>query len=219
MKKIILLSLLTASFIVFSCGAPTFINDSWKKSSYNGKKFQKIMVISAGGENFVERAIVESEVIKTLKQYNIVSISGVEVLPNKSFDKDIDGKVDDKTEFENLLKNKVNELNIDGIIFISLKDIKKDVKYIPGTTTYFPDFYKNPFSSHYFAVYNSIHTPGYFSTTSRFYMETSLFDISTNEPVYSVLSETISPQSVNDFAKSFSSEVIKKMITDKVIMK
>jgi hypothetical protein len=213
MKKIILLFIISASFIIFSCSAPTFINDSWKKAGYNGKKYHKIMVISAGGDSFVERAIVESEVIATLKLNNVSGISGVEVIPDNSFDKDKDGKVDDKSEFENLIKNKVKELDIEGIIFLALKDVKKDVKYIP------PETYFNPFYNHYFTVYNSIHTPGYFSTTSKFYMETSLFDTGTNELVYSVLSETISPQSVKDFAKSFSSEVIQKMINDKAIIK
>jgi|WetSurMetagenome_2_1015567.scaffolds.fasta_scaffold12794_3 hypothetical protein len=219
MKKYFLLSVMLVSFVIFSCSAPTFINDSWKKSGYNGKKFQKIMVISAGGESFIERAILESEVIKKLKVNNIDGVSGVEILPNESFDKDKDGNVDDKGEFENLIKNKVKELNIDGVIFLTLKDLKKDVKYTPGTTVYSPTFYYDPFYRHYYTVYNAVHSPGYYTKTARYYMETSLFDAITNELVYSILSETIDPQSINDFAKSYSEGIVNKMINDKAIIK
>lgn len=207
------------SSILYSCGSMTYITDTWGKKGFTGKKFNKVMVMAVAKEKMVARRTIEDVVVKELNARGINAIISYDKISYGMFDKDSDGKVDNTKEAEEMVKAKVNELGIDGVIVMALKDVKKDTKYVPGVPDYMPTYYYTPYYNNYFAVYDRIYSPGYYVENTDVYIESSVYDAQKEELVYSLMSETVNPTSVGDFAKSFSKALSTTLVDQKILLK
>jgi len=220
MKRISLFIVtLLFSAILYSCSSTTYITDTWEKEGFTGKKFNKILVLTVAKENMVARRKVEDAVVKELNANGINAITSYDKMAYVLFDKDEDGKVDDTKDAEEMVKNKVKEINADGVLVITLKDIKKDTKYVQGAPYYVPSYYYTPYYSYYFASYNRLYSPGYYVENTGVYIESSVYDAKKEELVYSVLSETVNPKTLGDFTNSYSKILSETLVNQKVLLK
>jgi hypothetical protein len=220
MKKFSLFTaVLLISSILYSCGSMTYISDTWEKQGFAGKKFNKIVVLAIAKDNRVARRLVEDAIVKELRISGINAVVSYDILPYGDFDKDNDGKVDDPKEAEETVKARIKELNADGVLVSKLKDMKSEKKYVQGSPTYIPTNYYAPYYNYYFMSYEKVNTPGYYVTNTDVYIESSIYDLQKDEMVYSILSNTANPTSLEDFTKSFSKELAKSLVDEKVFLK
>lgn len=220
MKKLSLfVTALVLSAILYSCGGMTYITDTWRAKGFTGKKFSKLGVMAVTKNNIVARRTVEDAMAKDLKASGINAVTTYDVFAYDVFDKDGDGKVDNKEEAEKMVQDKMKELGIDGIMVMKVKDISKEQKYVPGSPTYMPSYYYAPYYSYYFMSYNTLYSPGYYVTDTEVYIETSIFDVQKGELLYSMLSETVNPSSVGDFSKSLTKATVDDLMTNRVLLK
>lgn len=213
------LGFIILSVIFQSCGTTTFITDTWEKPGFTGQKFKKIMVIAVTKDNLLARRTIEDELVRNFKVNGITAITSYNELPHGTFDADNDGKIDNNEEAKEILRKKTEELGVDGILVMRLKDLSKETKYVPGATTWAPSYYFSPYYSYYFGAYESIYSTGYLVNTTKVYIESSLFGVSKEELLYSLLSETIDPASVGDFSKTFSNALVNTLLEAKVLRK
>lgn len=220
MKKLSLfVTGLLLSSILYSCGSMTYITDTWKSKGFTGKKFSKLAILAVTKDNIVARRTIEDAMSRELKASGINAITTYDILAYDAFDKDKDGKVDDKTAAEKMIVDKMKENNIDGIMIMKVKDTKSEQKYVPGTPTYMPSYYYAPYYSYYFMSYNTLYSPGYYVTDTEVYIETSIYDNDNGEVDYSMVSETVNPSSITDFTKSFVKATVEQLVNNKILLK
>lgn len=204
------ISLLLISYLFSSCGSLTYINDYWQKPDYKGRKYSKILVWVLAKESSFSRRVIEDKIVSDLKS------AGVTAAPcYDKFSSDILGDKNENEESqsanEQKLMNIVKSNGADGVLILSVKDIKKYKSYSPG-------YYGYPLSGYSIMAYESAFGPGY-SINSDVFFESGLIDLNINQLVYSVMSETVNPSSVKDFAESFSKKIVGVMVEQGVILK
>lgn len=216
MKKIILTVTILMSLIYFSCSSVTDISGTWRKPGTTAKKYNKIMVLGLSGD-LVKRATVEKAIVSKLRSFGINAVSSVNVFPDSFVDSDNNGKIDN--ENKEAYAEKIKEQGVDGVFTISLMDVKESEYYVPGTTYYAPSTMYYPFYSYYWNTYNVVHTPGYMTKSTNYFLASNFYDLSNDQLVWSAQSETVNPQSLNDFAKSYSTAVVDEFINSNILRK
>jgi len=207
-KTLAVISLLLVSFLFNSCGSLTYITDSWQKPDYKGRKYSKILVWVLAKESSFSRRVIEDKIVSGLKS------SGISAMPSYDrFASDIlesgENALDERAKEEKLMSI-VRSAGADGVLLLAVKDIKKYRSYSPG-------YYGYPFYSYYYNSYESVF--GAYSINSNVFFESGLIDLNTNQLVYSVMSETVNPRSVKDFADSFSSKLVSTLVEEGIVKK
>ncbi|MCE1164907.1 MAG: hypothetical protein LWX07_05840 [Bacteroidetes bacterium] len=209
-KTLAIISLLLISYLFSSCGSLTYIGDSWQKPDYKGRKYGKILVWVLAKESSFSRRIIEDKIVSDLKSAGVTAAPcydkfSSDILENKQ------ESGEDENANEQKLMNIVKSTGADGVLILSVKDIKKFKSYYQG-------YYGYPLSGYSIMTYESVFGTGY-SVNSDVFFESGLIDLNMNQLVYSVMSETVNPSSVKDFAESFSRKIISTMIEQGVILK
>jgi hypothetical protein len=107
--------------------------------------------------------------------------------------------------------------NIDGVMIISLLDAQKETTYVPGSVTYAPGYYGRPYYGYYGARYGAIYDPGYYSTTTSYFIECNAYRLSDEKLVYSCQTKSVDPSSLDKFAYDFSRLIVQDLTKKGVI--
>ncbi|HMQ67572.1 MAG TPA: hypothetical protein PKA90_00695 [Ignavibacteria bacterium] len=217
MKKIIYLTLLlTFSCYFYSCSSVTDISGTWKKPGTIAQKYNKIAVLGLG-KSRVNNSTIENAVISNLRTYGITAVSGSNILTSNFLDADGDGKVDDGSKEK--IADKLKEAGVDGALVLSLQDVKKSEQYVPGTSFYTPYAGFYGFNSYYWGAYNTINTPGYYTTTTNYFISSNFYNMKDLDLIWSAQSETLDPQSVSDFAGSYAPVIAQTFASAGIVSK
>lgn len=220
MKKILFIIIIAWVFQTGCSGSGyTDVSGEWKKPGYTGKKFKKILVVAISNDQ-VKRTNVENAIVNELAKNQINAVSGSVVLdyPSLEIEK---GKIDSAKIAD--VKNKLESLGYDGVIVVSLLDVKEKTNYVPGMT-YTTGFYGyggmypyRGFYGYWPAAYNVVHTPGYYVNTTYIYLEARLFDLTSDELLWSVQTSTSNPSNIKDFAASYAQTIVNDAISSNII--
>ncbi len=178
--------------------------------------FKKVAVLGVSGD-IVKRSAVENAVVQELKKFGINAVSGSNILPDSFIDSNSDGKVD--SENKAAIQAKFKEQGVDGVFVISLMDVKESEHYVPGSTYYTPATVYSPFYNYYWKTYNVVHTPGYVTKSTNYFLSSNFYDLINEQLLWSAQSETFNPQSLNDLAKSYSTTVADDFLSSGIIKK
>ena len=64
-----------------------------------------------------------------------------------------------------------------------------------------------------------MYDPGYYTTDKSYYLEANLYDVESEQLVWSAQSETTNPANLEAFARTFAMVISDQMIKDGVIVK
>ncbi len=219
MKKMLLITLFFA-YLIYGCGgAMTDITGIWKKPDYKGKKFQNILVVAIS-DDIVKRSNVEKILAKTMKESGVNASASSSALPPDLIKMDNDGKMD-STQKSNV-KSQITSMGFDGVVVVSLLDIKDKQTYVPGQTYYSPShYYLSPgygYYNYWYSSYNYVHSPGYYVNTKEIFLSTQLFDVNSEELLWAAESETQNPSNISSLSSSYSYSIVEKMIQSKAVI-
>ena len=96
--------------------------------------------------------------------------------------------------------------NITGVIIVSLLDKEKETYYVPGSTAYVP--YRGGYYGYYGVRYASVYDPGYYQTTTSYFLECNAYRLSDERLVYSSQTKTVDPSSIDKFADEYSKLIV-----------
>jgi len=130
---------------------------------------------------------------------------------------------------------KLQDLKCETIFTIALVDAKSETRYVPPTTApgvYSPYSYApyvqysgygaaspyGGFGGYYGFAIGNLSTPGYYSTTSKYFLESKLFDLNSDETLLSIQSKVTDPSDVARATKKYT-ETIMETIKDLNIRK
>lgn len=209
MKTRIIVSLIAMTFL-WSCA--TSMKYTWTKENFEGKKFDKILVLTIT-KNLKSRTLFENTVVEYLKEEGINATNSLSVFtPVESND--------DLTEEE--IESRIKNGNYDGVIITSLIDInKQDVQV--SNSSYYPRAYGYGYRGYIYSGYGNLYNQDYYREQKTYVLESRLYDV--NQPdikdaiVWSGQSELTDPSSSESASKTYSNTLVKTLLESGLIKK
>ena len=105
------------------------------------------------------------------------------------------------------------EGEIDGAVTMRLVAVDKEKIHTPGEIYLYPEYYRN-FSGYYYSRWHYNSTPGYYTTSKKFIIETNVYSIKTDKIIWSSITESIDPGGVENLTNEVTKVVYKQMIKE-----
>jgi Domain of unknown function (DUF4136) len=177
-----------------ACAASTKIVNQWVSPDYTSPRFRKIMVIGVSRQPSIRRTF-EDEFVTQLKA------AGVDAVPSYLYIPE-DGQVD-----EGRLQAAVKQANADAVIITRLVRVEKKTEVSPGFYQPAPalgfGFYRG-YSSAWVAYYEPPRVYQY----DVYISETSFYDTTKNQLVWTGTVETAAPGDINKEIERYVDSVI-----------
>ncbi|TDQ19694.1 hypothetical protein DFQ04_1519 [Algoriphagus boseongensis] len=212
MKKITNLFILSLGMILFACSPSTKILGSWASPEKQAGGYNDIMILGIS-ESVIGRQTFEDQVQNVLTQDGIKASNSSSIIPPGTRPSE-----SEKEKFAQQLRAKGH----DAILTVALLDQTNETRYVPGTTAYAPMGYGGYYRSYwgYYNYYSPLmYDPGYYTTDKNYYLEANLYDVNTEQLVWSSQSETTNPANLEAFARAFAMVISDQMIKDGIIIK
>ena len=185
-------------FMSVSC-ATTHLMSVWKSESYKGP-VKKVAVIGVSRRPHI-RTLFENEWVKDLKARGTDAVASDEILTMKELGN------------PQVVLAKIKELGADAVLVTRLIDRSSLPNYIPGRMDQMPN-YESGWSDYYgdaFATQSSA-TGGEYA-----YLETNVYDIRTEQIVWSGRSDTWLSEDDQKTITSFIGVIVSRLQADKIV--
>jgi len=202
--KVILLS--GTALLLSSC-ANTKISQSWVEPN-NKKSYNDLLIIGIG-ESEQNRRAYESHFVEELSSNGIESEASYKLI-----------KSNQKIE-RGVIVKAIDGLEIDGVIITHVTAVDEETIYRPSMD-YMPMYgggYYGGLYSYYPHVNTYVNRPGYYTTHETYTLETNLYDVESEELVWSARSRTFSPESVQEVIVDLTKLLIQDLKDKNLIKK
>ena len=204
----LLLLVLIAGLLLSSC-ASTRLTSAWKGSTYSGGSLKSVLVVGVL-RDARNRRVFEDTIANDFKKQGVEAVSLSVTLP----------KGEELTA--ETIAAEAKRLGVENIFvsrLISVED--KDVYHPPTTTTvHSPSYpYNNAygnFYTYYPQAYAYEYRPGYTTQETYINLESNIYDIE-GELIWSALSETVEPSSIDKAISELSGLIMKNLKKNKLI--
>jgi hypothetical protein len=208
MKKVFLFSLIG---LLMGCRSSQ-ITSSWKDSTRQTKDYSKIMVLALIGDpDRTVREKMEEHLADDLRDLGYTAVTASEEYGPKAFEglKEIDAV--------NLLAEK----GIEAVITIVLLDKEKERYYVPGIIHNSPNGLSyQRFWNYYSTMVGRVYAPGYYTATdTRYFWESNFYDLFDSKLLYSVQSQSFTPESTGSLAHEYGQMIVQDMSKNSVLRK
>lgn len=207
MKKVNLV-FLTAGLIVLlaACSTASRITSSWSPRPITPVLFKKVIVLGLIHDS--DRSLrehMERSLAEHLRARGQEAVCACELYGPKEFDQ--------LSEKEALAK--LSSAGVDGVLTIVLLDKERERYYVPGQMQYTPyGFYYDRFWGYSRTLFWRIYSPGYYTTNTRYFWESNLYDLSDGKLIYSAQSQSFDPSSSDVLGREYG-----KLIVDDIVGK
>ena len=212
MKRLSLFSVLVFILLITSCAPVQESTGVWvNKEKIQGKSFHNIFIVVVSG-NLEARGVLETDLANIATAKGLKAIKSIDVMPPNLKDNITPTK-------EEIIK-KVKENNCDAVFVASLLKKEEDVRYTPGTTAYsvMPYYsWSGNFFGYYSHWYPTVNNPGYYSKEKKYFMQSNLYDVASEEIMWSVQSKIFDPASLKKFSKAYTSKLIEQLKSEKLL--
>lgn len=206
-------TLVIASVIFVASCANTKISQSWVEPD-NKKSYNDLMIIGIAASEQNRRAY-EGHFVEQLKSHGVEAVASYKLI-----------KSDEKIERDTVLKA-IEGMDIEGVIVTHVTATDEETIYRPGTSYGgygggyggYGGGYGGSMYGYYPHVNTYVHSPGYYTTHETYTLETNLYDVETEELVWSARSRTFSPESVQEVIVDLIKLLISDLEDKKLIIK
>jgi hypothetical protein len=209
MKRLKLLPILLMSAMVWSCSPSTRITGSWVDPSSRGKMLNgKTIFVASLTSNIKVRTNLENNLERQPAFGNVKVVKSIDF-----FSADFYKKIPPEQQ----LISQIKQSGADLILTISLINKDSETRYVPGNSGYAPYPYYRWYGGFY-SYYNywrpMFYEPGYYVTDKIYFMETNLYEISSNKLVWSAQSQTVNPGSIDNFVTTYPKVLADQLVKD-----
>lgn len=199
-----LLTILAGLFL-WSCAPATRITGTWKNPEAEPQSYNKVMVVALS-DNVRARQTVETDMQAQLQQRGVESTRSIDEFPPTMGQK---GGPD-----VNQILSKVREQGYDAILTVALLDEETETRYVPGTYGYAPITrfgWYGRFRGYYTYWYPTIYDPGYYTEEKIYFLETNLYDVTSEQLLWSAQTESHSPASLRKASVNLAELTVNRM--------
>jgi len=216
--------LILISLLFVGCGPSTKLVRSWVNEEDTPKSYEKLAVVAIM-PNASNRYLIERAIVSDLKDDGIKSIPTYEIFPLAGRLGDLGDIIKDKEDLKRRVVQKVEEHNIDALMIISVFNIEKEQRYVSdrnymmgGTGYYGTPYMHGAYYNYYAYSIGTVYDTGYYVDDITYFMECNLFDVASEELLWTGRTKTVRMESVEEEAIYFSEVVVKDIIKKKVIV-
>ena len=196
------------SLFLLSCNS-TKITSSWKAENAQKNNYSKILVLGIFKDRDI-RQKVENQLVNQLRAIGYNVGSALAEYGPKQFEQ----------MKEEEIAGKLKTSGYDVVLTTVLLDKSKEQDYNPGNVSYQPVGYRyNRFGRYFTTVYGRVYEPGYYTTSTQYFLESNLYDLSNSDLKYSVQSKAFDPSSASEFAIDYSKLIVKDLQTKEILHK
>ena len=212
MKKAILFSLLvcTLSLTINSCEPAIKTTGVWVNREKLPAQPVKSVFIIAFTDNMEVRSRLENEIADAAEKKGLKAYKSIVVI----------GPVDIKqiAPVKDVFMKKLKDLDCETIFTVALIDATSDTKYVSGATMYTPYAYGSyggyggygaygpygGFGGYYGYAVSTMSTPGYYKTDNKYFLEAKMFDLKTEELLFSIQTKAENPKAIKESSKEYT---------------
>jgi len=205
-----MLTLLLGTVLAVSSCANTKISQSWVEPD-NNKVYKDLLIIGVSDSQQNRRAY-ETNFAEQLRKIGIEAEASYKLIRS------------DQTINRETVKKAIAGLDIDGVIVTHVLAVDEETVYRP--TVEYPVMYGGYGGAYYGGLYTYyphvntyVTSPGYYTTHQTYTIETNLYDVGTEELIYSAHTRTFAPDSVEEVIVDLTNLIIKDMLDKKLIDK
>ena len=216
MKNCLVLAFIITGAILAACSSsktPTTSTVWVNKDKVGTKSYHRvfIVVMTADIETRVQlendlAAVAESRGYEAVKSYDSITFS-------------LDRP---KAPTREEVINSVRASGADAVFVASLLKKDEELNYTPGTTAYSQGNYyswNGQVFGYYSNWYPTVSTPDYYSHDKKYFMQSNLYDVASEELLWSVKSQVFNPASLKKFSKTYTSDLITQLEDQKILKK
>ncbi len=197
-----------AAVFFFSCSS-TKITNSWKAESAVAKPYHNIMIWGIMPEkDSILRNQIENHLVNDLVSKGYHAISSLNVYTSKAYK---------KLTTQEIL-NEFKTTGVDAVITLVLLDKQKEDKYYPRGFFNQTINNTNNVDRYFSTMYERVFMPGYYISTTQYFWEANLFEISGDKHVYAVRTKSFDPNSTDALAHENGLKIMKDMLKQKIIL-
>jgi len=192
---------------VLSSCTNTKLSEVWVDPDFKSN-FKDILVIGIA-ESQQNRRAYESYVVAELEALGIEAIASYKLIKS-------DVTIDRKS-----VVKAIEGLDIDGVIVTHLVGIDEETVYRPSMD-YMPVYsagYYGGLYSYYPHVNTYVTRPGYYTTHETYMLETNLYDVNSEELIWSAHSRSFAPESTDEVIVDLTKLIIDDLAEKKLIVK
>jgi hypothetical protein len=197
------------ALLLDACGPSSWITSSWKAQEAVPREYKKIVVVGLIREN--DRSLrekMEQHLVGDLKDLGYEAICSCEEYSPKAFENMGEEKVIEK----------LRDSGADAVLTVVLLDKSRERYYVPGRIYYSPyAVYHHRFYGYYHTMYTRVYSPGYYVDDTKYFWESNLYDLKTQQLVYSAQSRSFDPSSAEDLGHEYGQMIINDLVKNKVL--
>lgn len=195
--------------LIIACGTSSVITSSWRAPEKVTASFRKVIVlglIKESDRSFREE--MEQYLAASLREKGQDAICACDIYSPKEFD-----RMTEEQAVERLRNS-----GVDGVLTVVLLDKTKERYYVPGHVQYTPYMvYYNRFWGYSRALYGRIYSPGYYTTDTKYFWETNLYDLMSDKLLYSAQSQSFDPASSSAMGKQHARLILDDISAKNII--
>lgn len=202
------------SLLIGACKSTKEPTGVWVNTEkVKGKTFTKVMIVMVTAD-VQARSVIESDLAAaaTQRKYNV--LKSIDVAPPNI--------KDPKPPSKDEIVQKLKETQCDAVFVASLLKKDENVRYTQGGTTYskLPDYtWSGSLTGYYSYWYPTVSTPSYYSHDQTYFMQSNLYDVASEEIMWSAQSKVFNPSSLKRFSKDYTSILLKQLEKEGLLRK
>ncbi|MDP9955493.1 hypothetical protein J2X97_001130 [Epilithonimonas hungarica] len=196
MKKVQYSLLVILMILMNSCNS-TQIVSSWRApdKQIHPSDWKKVLVVALL-RNETNRRSAEDEMVKYLNGKGVTSYSYLD----ENFDR----------KDEEALRHKIKNNGFDAAITMRLIDVDKEKVYESAQYYMYPMYYDD-FVKYYYRNWMHYNTPGYYTITKKFIIETVIYSIQDDRIIWSGITATYDPKGVRRLTSEIAHAIRNRM--------
>jgi hypothetical protein len=141
---------------------------------------------------------------------------------------DIIGPVDIKSmaPVKDVFIKKLQDLGCQAVLTVALVDASSETKYTPASSMTYAPYSYGPyagyggftaygayggFGGYYGYAVTTMETPGYYTTTSKYFIEANVFDLKTDETLLSTQTKVTNPSTIEKASRAYTDNLVNEV--------
>ena len=179
-----------------ACGTVTKLPDVWRSESVEAGSMKRVFVVGVA-PTATDRRSFEDSFARALGSRNVEAVPSHTLLP-----------LDDRLS-ETALRDAIRGQGFDGVIVTRLVGVEEKIRVRRSDHRGYYNSYRTG--------WDVVHSPTHTRITTIVRLDTQLYDVGTQDPVWSARSETFDPGSVGDAIDSVTAALSKRLTRDDLL--
>jgi len=195
---------------------------TWRQVDLEPQTFSRIGIV-AFAPKMNSRAIIEEKFEEAFQEKKINGIGTFDVFPLAGRPEIFEGVSEE--EIHTRVKAALDKYGMKALLTIAVFDIQQEERYRPGSSfTLSAPVYSAPaYGYNYYQYFTyataTVSQPGYYEASTTYYLEYNLYDVSSDQLIWSAQSQTRDPKELAREAQRLGKKIVKQLLKEKVLKK